>query len=56
MLGKYPNGAGQWIFGPGQHTTRTGQFPIDYSALNADTGELEQYTLQERSYRHSVVV
>jgi hypothetical protein len=61
LLGRQPNGPGQWIFG---EVERTGEesgiaFQIDYMALIANDEEREffsQQKLDERSNRKSIVV
>ncbi|RZF48707.1 hypothetical protein LSTR_LSTR011337 [Laodelphax striatellus] len=54
LLGRHPNGCGQYIFG--FVAKRVDCFPVDYSAMNTPTEELEQYSPGNKSNRHSVVV
>ncbi|KAK7794532.1 hypothetical protein R5R35_011291 [Gryllus longicercus] len=56
LLGKYPHGPGQFLFGPCQVGTYSIMFPIDYSAFNSPPDALEQYSPHKKSNRHSVVV
>lgn len=54
-MARHPNGPGQYIFGVGHIDTQS-IFPVDYSALNTSPGDLEQYTPNKQTNRHSVVV
>lgn len=59
LLGKYPNGPGQYLFGICSPQTLECSFPIDYSALNTDPSDLEPYnpdTDKNQSNRRSVIV
>uniref|UniRef100_A0A8D8M3V7 Sarcoplasmic calcium-binding proteins II, V, VI, and VII n=3 Tax=Cacopsylla melanoneura TaxID=428564 RepID=A0A8D8M3V7_9HEMI len=53
LLGRNPNGPGQYLFGPCAGFPDT--FPVDYSALNADQS-IEHYSPSRRSNRSSVIV
>lgn len=55
LMARHPNGPGQYIFGVGHIDTQT-VFPVDYSALNTSPGDLEQYTPNKQTNRHSVMV
>ena len=59
LLGKQPNGPGQFIFGTVTPETVFYMFPVDYSALNATDEEMETFTpnkLEEKGSRRSVIV
>ena len=56
LLGKHPNGPGQYIFGMVKPKTPTCMFPIDYSAMNTSEEDLEPYRFFDKSCRRSVVV
>ena len=43
LLGKQPNGPGQYIFGMVLPSKATSMFPIDYSAMNATEEDLEPF-------------
>ena len=43
LLGKQPNGPGQYIFGTVQPKAPTCMFPIDYSAMNATEEDMEPF-------------
>ncbi|XP_075221564.1 uncharacterized protein LOC142324603 [Lycorma delicatula] len=54
LLGRYPNGPGEYIFG--RNCKQVDCFPIDYSAMNTPLDQLEQYTPDKKTNRRSVVV
>lgn len=56
LLAKHPNGPGQYILGAGPTSLPSALFPVDYSALNAQPEDLEQYTPDQKSNRRSVIV
>ena len=60
LLGRQPNGPGQWIFGDVERSTEEGLvFEIDYKALFSGGEEREifsQEKLEERSNRKSIIV
>ena len=59
LLGKQPNGPGQYIFGTVTPNTPTCMFPIDYSAMNSAEEDLEPFkpeTLTKKGSRRSVLV
>ncbi|KAJ8970002.1 hypothetical protein NQ314_001431 [Rhamnusium bicolor] len=56
LLGRYPNGPGQYILGAPPNSLSSIMFPVDYSALNAQPEDLEQYAPDHKSNRRSVVV
>ncbi|CAH1121285.1 unnamed protein product [Ceutorhynchus assimilis] len=56
LLGRYPNGPGHHILGAPIHEKSSAMFPVDYSALNAQPEDLEQYTPDQKSNRRSVIV
>ncbi|KAG5876344.1 hypothetical protein JTB14_003666 [Gonioctena quinquepunctata] len=56
LLGRNPNGPGQYILGAPPNSSSSIMFPIDYSALNAQPEDLEQYTPDQKSNRRSVIV
>ena len=43
LLGKQPNGPGQYIFGTVMPAQPYSMFPIDYSALNASEEDIEPF-------------
>ena len=60
LLGRQPNGPGQWIFGEVERSTEEGLvFEIDYKALFSKGEEREifsQEKLEEKSNRKSIIV
>lgn len=56
LLGRYPNGPGEHILGTPPNESSLAMFPIDYSALNSPPEDLEQYTLDQKTNRWSVIV
>ena len=60
LLGRQPNGPGQWIFGEVERSTEEGLvFEIDYKALFSRGEEREifsQEKLEEKSNRKSIIV
>lgn len=56
LLGRYPNGPGQHLLGAPPNDLTTAMFPVDYSALNAQPEDLEQYTPNQKTDRRSVIV
>lgn len=56
LLARYPNGSGQFLLGFSPSSTPSALFPVDYSALNTQPEDLEQYTPDQKSNRHSIVV
>lgn len=48
LLGKQPNGPGQYLFGTVEPKNETCAFPIDYSALNAQEEDLEPFRYGRR--------
>jgi len=59
LLGKYPHGPGQYLFGICAPATLNSAFPIDYSALNTPKDDLEPYDPDKdkgQSNRRSVIV
>ncbi|KAK5639237.1 hypothetical protein RI129_011729 [Pyrocoelia pectoralis] len=56
LLGRYPNGSGQFLLGFSPSPMPSALFPIDYSALNTQPEDLEQYTPDQKSNRRSIVV
>lgn len=56
LLGRYPNGPGQFIFGAPPLPMASALFPVDYSALNAQPEDLEQYAPDGKTTRRSVIV
>ncbi|XP_050313856.1 uncharacterized protein LOC126748571 [Anthonomus grandis grandis] len=56
LLGRYPNGSGHHILGAPPHEKSSALFPVDYSALNAQPEDLEQYSHDQKSNRRSVIV
>lgn len=55
LMARYPNGPGQFIFGLETTDTQV-LFPVDYSALNTSPSDLEHYSPDKQTNRHSVVV
>jgi len=59
LLGKQPNGPGQYIFGTVTPKSTTCMFPIDYSAMNATDEDIETFRhdkLEVKGSRRSVIV
>lgn len=56
LLGRNPNGPGQYIFGAPTIILPSVMFPVDYSALNTQPEDLEQYAPDQKSNRRSVIV
>ncbi|XP_076262057.1 uncharacterized protein LOC143197448 [Rhynchophorus ferrugineus] len=56
LLGRYPNGSGHHILGAPPTEMSSAMFPVDYSALNTQPEDLEQYTPDQKSNRRSVIV
>ncbi|KAK9889024.1 hypothetical protein WA026_004310 [Henosepilachna vigintioctopunctata] len=56
LLGRFPNGPGQHILGAPPSELSSAMFPVDYSALNAQPEDLEQYMPDQKSNRRSVIV
>jgi len=59
LLGKEPNGPGQFMFGTVESEAVMAMFPIDYKALNSSAEEREAFSsvqLEDKSKRKSVVV
>ena len=58
LLGRQPNGPGQWIFGEVERSGEEGSsnFLIDYKALNSTMEERGFFSKQDRTERKSVVV
>ncbi|XP_023329203.1 uncharacterized protein LOC111701950 isoform X2 [Eurytemora carolleeae] len=59
LIGKQPNGPGQFLFGTVEVKDQSSVFPIDYSALNSTQEEREPYSLdklENRGNRASVIV
>ncbi|KAF5303887.1 hypothetical protein FQR65_LT08081 [Abscondita terminalis] len=56
LLARYPNGSGQFLLGFSPSPMPSALFPVDYSALNTQPEDLEQYTPDQKSNRHSIVV
>ena len=60
LLGRQPNGPGQWIFGEVERSSEEGSsFEIDYKALVSNGEEREifsQEKLEEKSNRKSIIV
>ena len=62
LLGRQPNGPGQWIFGEVEvPLDRKSSFPIDYSSLNSTLEEREPYSpkilhLKGKGNRKSIIV
>ncbi len=51
LLGKQPNGPGQFLFGTVQPATATCMFPIDYSAMNATEEDIEPFRYTRISFQ-----
>ena len=49
LLGKQPNGPGQFLFGTVLPQNNTCMFPIDYSAMNATEEDIEPYRYSENA-------
>lgn len=56
LLGRYPNGPGQYILGAPPDSISSIMFPVDYSALNAQLEDLEQYAPDQKTNRLSIIV
>ncbi|XP_063381567.1 uncharacterized protein LOC134668046 [Cydia fagiglandana] len=56
LMGKNPNGPGQWVLVPSKDTLPEPPFPVDYSALNTEPAKLEPYAPDKKTNRHSVIV
>ncbi|XP_066152883.1 uncharacterized protein [Euwallacea fornicatus] len=56
LLGRYPNGSGHYILGTPPHEKSSALFPVDYSALNTQPDDLEQYAPDHKTNRRSVMV
>ncbi|XP_017777867.1 PREDICTED: uncharacterized protein LOC108563641 [Nicrophorus vespilloides] len=56
LLGRYPNGPGHYILGATPLPLSSALFPVDYSALNAQPEDLEQYVPDNKTNRRSVIV
>ncbi|XP_044257265.1 uncharacterized protein LOC123006670 [Tribolium madens] len=56
LLGRYPNGPGQYILGAPPNALSSAMFPVDYSALNTQPEDLEQYAPDQKTNRRSVIV
>lgn len=56
LLGRNPNGPGHYLLGAPVTTLSTIMFPIDYSALNTQPEDLEQYAPDQKTNRRSVIV
>ena len=60
LLGKHPNGPGQFMFGRVRSKVEKSVFPIDYRALNSQPEEREAFSTlhlnPEKSKRKSVIV
>ncbi|XP_045517930.1 uncharacterized protein LOC123710209 [Pieris brassicae] len=56
LMGKNPNGPGQWVLVPSKDSLPQPPFPVDYSALNTEPGKLEPYAPDKKTNRHSVIV
>ena len=62
LLGRQPNGPGQWIFGEVEvPLERKSSFPIDYSSLNSTIEEREPFSpkilrLKGKGNRKSIIV
>ncbi|CAG9568063.1 unnamed protein product [Danaus chrysippus] len=52
LMGKNPNGAGQWVLVPPTDPLSQPPFPIDYSALNTEPAKLEPYAPDKKTNRH----
>ncbi|CAH1153762.1 unnamed protein product [Phaedon cochleariae] len=56
LISRNPNGPGHHILGAPPSSMSLIMFPIDYSALNAQPEDLEQYAPDQKSNRRSVIV
>ncbi|XP_032522584.2 uncharacterized protein LOC116774063 [Danaus plexippus] len=56
LMGKNPNGPGQWVLVPPTDPLPQPPFPVDYSALNTEPAKLEPYAPDKKTNRHSVIV
>ena len=59
MLGRQPNGPGQFMFGSVETSVVKEMFPVDYRVFNCSAEEREAFScsqLEEKSKRKSVVV
>ncbi|XP_026332158.1 uncharacterized protein LOC113239387 [Hyposmocoma kahamanoa] len=56
LMGKNPNGPGQWVLVPPKDSLPQPPFPVDYSALNTEPDKLEPYAPDKKTNRHSVIV
>lgn len=56
LLGRYPNGPGYYVFGANPTPLSSTLFPVDYSALNAQPEDLEQYAPDQKTNRRSIIV
>ncbi|CAK1593953.1 unnamed protein product [Parnassius mnemosyne] len=56
LMGKNPNGPGQWVLVPPKDSLPQPPFPVDYSALNTEPAKLEPYVPDKKTNRHSVIV
>ncbi|CAG9855381.1 unnamed protein product [Phyllotreta striolata] len=56
LLGRNPNGPGHFLLGAPLTTLSSIMFPIDYSALNTQPEDLEQYAPDQKTNRRSVIV
>lgn len=56
LLGRYPNGPGQYLLGAPPNVMSAVMFPVDYSALNSQPEDLEQYAPDQKTNRRSVIV
>ncbi|KAF9411940.1 hypothetical protein HW555_009414 [Spodoptera exigua] len=56
LMGKNPNGPGQWVLVPPKDSLPPPPFPVDYSALNTEPAKLEPYAPDKKTNRHSVIV
>ncbi|XP_050355170.1 uncharacterized protein LOC126776579 [Nymphalis io] len=56
LMGKNPNGPGQWVLVPPKDSLPQPPFPVDYSALNTEPAKLEPYAPDKKTNRHSVIV
>ncbi|KAJ2954756.1 hypothetical protein O0L34_g3059 [Tuta absoluta] len=56
LIGKNPNGPGQWVLVPPKDALPQPPFPVDYSALNTEPAKLEPYAPDRKTNRHSVIV
>ncbi|KPJ03509.1 PREDICTED: uncharacterized protein LOC106116866 [Papilio xuthus] len=56
LMGKNPNGPGQWVLVPPKGSLPQPPFPVDYSALNTEPAKLEPYAPDKKTNRHSVIV